>query len=193
MIECANCRHPGSHAVAMLGEGWPQRCDQCARCQGEVREERRTGEIWKLLYRLLPDHGLTAVGFPMLPGSLAEYNPVSRQVYYLDSLNDKEKVMAVLHELGHAYLHPPGSGDLPGEHLDRVEEQIVHNAALLACEHVDIRGYTEMMRSRHVRVNALTALDAASQTVVYEIASYLKNVLNHPGNPPLLPVAQRGA
>ena len=43
--------------------------------------------------------------------------------------------MAVLHEPGHTYLHPPGGGEFANtEHLDEDEERLVHNAAAKACD-----------------------------------------------------------
>ncbi len=42
---CMTCKHPGSsHAVVVPREGWPERCDQCPRCEAETRSEREQGK-----------------------------------------------------------------------------------------------------------------------------------------------------
>jgi hypothetical protein len=38
---CMSCKHPGSHAVVVPREGWPPRCDQCARCDADARAEQQ--------------------------------------------------------------------------------------------------------------------------------------------------------
>ncbi|SDB95732.1 hypothetical protein F610DRAFT_00722 [Streptomyces sp. LaPpAH-199] len=39
-MECGFCGHPGIHAVVVPRDGEPQRCDQCARCEANVRAEQ---------------------------------------------------------------------------------------------------------------------------------------------------------
>lgn len=40
MTSCANCKHPGAHAVVVPRDGMPKRCDQCARCEADARAEQ---------------------------------------------------------------------------------------------------------------------------------------------------------
>ncbi|MGW1927294.1 hypothetical protein ACWCQ0_52525 [Streptomyces massasporeus] len=40
MTSCANCKHPGVHAVVVPRDGMPKRCDQCACCEADARAEQ---------------------------------------------------------------------------------------------------------------------------------------------------------
>lgn len=64
-------------------------------------------DLWRRLLWVCPELGLSLFGWPLTPHppSLAEYDGI-RNVHYLDRLNDRDRVMAVLHELG-TRLSPP--------------------------------------------------------------------------------------
>ncbi|WP_371605109.1 hypothetical protein OG345_42415 (plasmid) [Streptomyces sp. NBC_01220] len=40
MTTCSNCTHPGAHSVVVPRDGWPARCDQCARCDAQALAEQ---------------------------------------------------------------------------------------------------------------------------------------------------------
>jgi hypothetical protein len=142
-------------------------------------------DLWRRLLWVCPELGLSLFGWSVMPHppSLAEYDGV-RYVHFLDQLNDHDRVMAVLHELGHAYLHPPGSGELAGEHLDEAEERLVHNAAAQASEALGLHGYVEIMAGHGAPRQLLAAVDPEERFRVDEIAAFLETAVRNPEHPP---------
>ncbi len=146
------------------------------------------GDLWRRLRWVCPELGLSLVGWPATPHppSLAEYDGV-RYVHYLDRLDDRDRVMAVLHELGHAYLHPPGSGELAGEHLDEAEERLVHNSAAQASDVLGLHGYVAVMAGHGAPQRLLAEVGPEERVRVDEIASFLEAAMHDPEHPPSWP------
>lgn len=145
-------------------------------------------DLWGRLLWVCPELGLSLFGWSVMPHppSLAEYDGI-RNVHYFDRLNDRDRVMAVLHELGHAYLHPPGSGELAGEHLDEAEELLVHNSAAQASEALGLRGYVEVMAGHGASRQLLAGVGPQERVRVDEIASFLEAAMHDPEHPPSWP------
>jgi hypothetical protein len=145
-------------------------------------------EVWRRLLFAMPDMGVRPFGMSAMPQptALAAYDGVSN-VYYSDVLSDAETAMAVLHELGHAYLHPPGSGEFAPQDLDRDEEQLVHNAAAKASDELGLPGYVAAMTSRGAPRQLLAPLAALKQDQVDEIAAFLIAVVRDYEQPPRWP------
>lgn len=76
-------------------------------------------------------------------------DPASARFILDDNLTDQERVMALTHELGHAELHPPGSGDAPVD-LEP-EDRVVHTVARIVCDEFGITDYYDVMAARRVK------------------------------------------
>jgi hypothetical protein len=88
-----------------------------------------------------------------------------------------EAAMAILYELGHAYLHPPGSGEFAPNQLDEDEEQLVHAAAAQACRQLRLPGYVIAMASFGAPEHLLAPVGRQIQAQVDEIAAFLEAVV----------------
>jgi hypothetical protein len=145
-------------------------------------------DLWRRLRWVCPELGLALYACSVMPHppALAEYNSVSN-VYFLDSLSDRDLVMAVLHELGHAYLHPPGAGEFAGEHLDEAEERLVHDAAAQASEALGLHGYVEVMAGHGAPRHLLAKVSPEERGHVDEIAAFLEAAVRNPEHPPAWP------
>lgn len=145
-------------------------------------------DLLRQLLSALPDMGLRLIGFSVLPGSssLAQYNGV-HSIFYLDSLSEPDLFMAILHELGHAYLHPPGAGEFAPERLDESEERLVHNATAQACAALGLHEYVETMAGhgapRHLLMPVVSELHGQRD----EIAAFLEAVVHDYQQPPAWP------
>jgi hypothetical protein len=72
------------------------------------------------------------------------------RVLYVDSLTSHERLLASVHELTHAALHPPGSDDYDEDEYHHHEEPSAHVAAARICAHFGVLDYTDVMRKRGV-------------------------------------------
>ena len=96
--------------------------------------------------------------------------------------------MAVLHEPGHTYLHPPGGGEFANtEHLDEDEERLVHNAAAKACDGIGLEGYGNVTIAYGVPRHLLAPVTADRRGLADEIATFLESVGREYERPPALP------
>ena len=145
-------------------------------------------EVWRRLLFVMPDICLRPFGMAVMPHppALAEYDG-AQNIYYSDALSEPEAAMAVLHELGHAYLHPPGSGEFAPNRLDEDEEQLVHAAAAQACAQLGLPGYVTAMASRGAPEHLLAPVSPQIQTQVDEIAAFLEAIVRDYEHPPAWP------
>ena len=74
------------------------------------------------------------------------YDPstVPASIYIQDSLDEHQRIRALVHELTHACLHPPGRDDF-NEALYLLEEPCSHEAAIAVCADYGITDYFKVM------------------------------------------------
>lgn len=147
-------------------------------------ESWTAGEFWHRVVSLASELGLQMIGWANATphGALAEYNGANF-IFYRTDLSERDQAMTVLHELGHAYLHPPGFGEFAGEGLDEDEEQLVHNAAAIASEALGFPEYVDAMGTHGAPVHLLAVVPPEKQNLVREIASFLETGVRNPEQP----------
>ena len=78
--------------------------------------------------------------------SVGSYDPstVTASIYIQGSLDEHERLRALVHELTHACLHPPGRDDF-NEAVYLMEEPCSHAAAIAVCADYGVTDYFKVM------------------------------------------------
>lgn len=85
------------------------------------------------------------LGAPFLTNALAQYEPINPpRLLYRPDLSEHDWLVAVIHELNHACLHPPISQEYD-ETSYAAEERCAHDAAQLVCAAHGIDDYRQVM------------------------------------------------
>jgi hypothetical protein len=144
-----------------------------------VEADALASKLWTRLGSVVGDLGLSFWGLTAMPrgDSLAQYDSVAGRVLYLVSLSERERVMTVLHELVHAYLHRPSPANTPDEKFDESEERLAHAVARRVCDALGIAGYSSAVAQRGVPDRLLTDVQADQHPTVDAIAAFLESCM----------------
>ena len=140
-------------------------------------------KLWARLGWVVGDLDLSLWGMTATPSgnSLAEYDSVAGKLFYLVRLSERQRVMTILHELVHAYLHRPSPANAPDGQLDESEERLAHAVARRVCDALRLSGYAEMVAQEGVPDRLLTDIDADQRLVADAVSAFLESCMTGAG------------
>lgn len=141
-----------------------------------TKADTLAGDLWARLCTVIRDLGLDLSDLPASESrdSLAQYNPRTGTILCPKTLSGGDRVMAVLHELVHAYLHRPDPAKPRAGELDTVEERTAHAVAERVCDSLGLAGYVKAAESWGVPWYELVPVDPNQRTTVDTISAFLK-------------------
>jgi hypothetical protein len=100
---------------------------------------------------------------------VCEYIPKDNPAVILwnPTLTDRELLLALVHELTHACLHPPGCDDFVQDEYDK-EEPCSHEAADIICRDYGVSDFQDVMLKRGVKSEGLKGNDNETVEVMVE-------------------------
>jgi hypothetical protein len=142
-----------------------------------------SSDLWAHLATLSTTLGITIWPWEGMEGAIGIYSaPRPSTIHITNRLDDRARTMAVVHELGHASLHPPGRPNGPKLPM---EEPAVHTAAAdEVCTSYGVHDYRETLIWNGTTFEPVTADDPDGRALANRIVRRLTDALAYPDRDP---------